>query len=223
MPEISPEIKFDAPSAEVLAADAAFWQLYDSAFPSSEREPRSVILETLRGGAGLTLRARTGARTMGLAIGHMLRHPPVLFVVYLAVAPEFRSHHIGSALFAKLWVASVQRYFEGGLKAEGMVWEVDMPGRAGNEAELEKARRRIGFFHRLGGNVLPAPYFQPPVDGIAPVPMHMMFRPAPGIPLPDGPASAALVRAMYFEKYQRTNGISPAILQELLQRTGHQA
>ena len=87
MPEAVPDLVFDSPSADTLLADGAFWQLYDSAFPSTEREPRSVILETLRRGDGVAVRARHGVRTIGLALAHMLRLPPVLFVVYLAVVP----------------------------------------------------------------------------------------------------------------------------------------
>ncbi|HEX3091481.1 MAG TPA: hypothetical protein VHW72_02595, partial [Candidatus Angelobacter sp.] len=67
MPEAVVDLAFDSPSADTLAADGALWQLYDSAFPSTEREPRSVILETLRRGDGVAVRARTGVRTIGLA------------------------------------------------------------------------------------------------------------------------------------------------------------
>src|SRR5205807_7731780 len=86
----------------------------------TEREPRSVILETLRRGDGVAIRARQGSNTIGLALAHRLRHPPVLFVVYLAVAPELRSRHIGAVLFEKLWEEGLRRYSDEGLKAEGM-------------------------------------------------------------------------------------------------------
>lgn len=218
MPEAVPDLVFDSPSADTLMADVALWQLYDSAFPSTEREPRSVILETLRRGDGVAVRARNGVRTIGLALAHMLRHPPVLFVVYLAVVPEFRSRHIGAALFERLWVEGCRRYSEEGLKAEGIVWEVDIPERATSDQGLQQGRRRIAFFERLGGRLLPAAYFQPPVDGITPVPMHLMFRPPPGRSLPDASAHSALVRALYFEKYHGANGIPQAVLQNLLAR-----
>jgi len=218
MPEAVPDLVFDVPSADVLAADGALWQLYDSAFPSTEREPRSVILETLRRGDGVVIRARQNGNTAGLAVAHMLRHPPVLFVVYLAVAPEFRSRCIGAALFEKLWEEGCRRYSDEGLKAEGMVWEVDIPERATNEQGLQQSRRRIAFFERLGGRLLPSAYFQPPVDGITPVPMYLMFRPANGRSMPDVAAHSAIVRALYFEKYHAANGISEAVLQHLLNK-----
>jgi acetyltransferase (GNAT) family protein len=216
VPEAFPDLVFDSPSADVLAADGDFWQLYDSAFPSTEREPRSVVLETQRRGQGAVVRARGGSRTVGLALAHMLRQPPVLFIVYLAVVPELRSHHIGATLFEKLWEEGCRRYSEAGLKAEGMVWEVDIPERATTAQGLEQGRRRIAFFQRLGGRLLPAPYFQPPVDGITPVPMHLMFRPARGRSVPGVAALSPLVRALYFEKYHAANGIPEAVLQNLL-------
>jgi hypothetical protein len=150
----------------------------------------------------------------------MLRHPPVLFVVYLAVVPEFRSRHIGAALFEELWVEGCRRYSEEGLKAEGIVWEVDIPERATSEQVLQQGRRRIAFFTRLSGQVLPGSYIQPPVDGTVSVPMHLMFRPAPGKSLPDDAVRSALVRALYFEKYHGANKIPQPVLEDLLQKTG---
>jgi GNAT superfamily N-acetyltransferase len=218
MSKTAPALVFDFPSAETLAADGALWRLYDTAFPSTEREPRSVILETLRRGDGIVIRARQNNNTVGLSVAHMLRHPPVLFVVYLAVAPELRSRHIGAALFEMLWEEGRRRYSDGGLKAEGMVWEVEIPERATSEQGLQQSRRRIAFFERLGGRLLPAAYFQPPVDGINPVPMHLMYRPASGQCLPDIAAHSAIVRALYFEKYHAANGIPQAVLQHLLNK-----
>lgn len=218
MPETAPDLVFDSASAETLAVDGAFWQLYDSEFPSTQREPRNVILETLRRGKGVVIRARQNSHTVGLAVGHMLRQPPVLFMVYLAVAPALRSRHIGADLFEKLWEEGRRRYSDEGLKAEGMVWEVDIPERAPSEHGLEQSRRRIAFFERLGGRLLATAYFQPPVDGINPVPMHLMFRPADARSLPDVAAHSAIVRALYFEKYYAANGIPEAVLQYLLNK-----
>jgi len=138
--------------------------------------------------------------------------------VYLAVAPELRSRNIGSALFEKLWAAGRKIYSERATEAEGMVWEVDIPGRATSGQGLEQSQRRIAFFERLGACLLPSAYFQPPVDGITSVPMHLMFRPAPGRFWPDIAAHSALVRALYFEKYHAANAIPEAVLQHLLNK-----
>ena len=220
MRETFKDLTFDCPAANALAADAAFWKLYDSSFPSNEREPRSVILESLRNRVGVVIRARVGGRTVGLAATHLLHSPGIPFLVYLAVSAELRSRHIGSALFEKAWTTSMERYPERGLRAAGMVWEVDIPERATSEADLQHSRRRIAFFSRLGGHILPGRYLQPPVDGVASVPMHLMFRPAPGRPLPDNTERSALVRALYLQKYHEANRISRTVLEDLLRETG---
>jgi hypothetical protein len=216
MQEVWPSLAFDSCPADALAADDAFWQLYDSSFPSDEREPRSVILESIRKGVGFAVRARTSIRTIGLATAHLLREPPVLFLVYLAVVPEFRSRHIGATLFEKVWATGNARYSEWGLVPKGMVWEVQIPERAPSQRDFEDRRRRIDFFKCLGAGVLPRPYVQPPVDGIASVPMRLMFWPATGGSLPDGSQVSALIRAIYFEKYHAANGIPLAALEDLL-------
>ena len=218
-----PDISFDVPLPEPLERDSDFWQLYDSSFPASEREPRAVILETIRRGDGLTLRARLGKGTVALAITHLLRNPPALFLVYLAVTPELRSRHLGSRLFEEVWRLSRKKYVEGSLEPLGVVWEVDITERAATEQDRLQGYRRLQFFTRLGGRVLSQRYFQPPVDGVEPVEMSLMFRPAQGSVLPDARTCAALVRALYYEKYQQANGISPAVLNELLHRIGIEA
>jgi hypothetical protein len=218
MPQALPDLTFDAPSADSLAGDGEFWQLYDSSFPTSEREPRSVILETIRHGAGLTVRARASERTVGFAITHLLRQPPALFLIYLAVVPELRSRHLGTSLFENVWTQGLQKYKELRLPPAGMVWEVDIPELAASEEDQKQSHRRLAFFARLGGHILPMPYFQPPVDGVTAVAMHVMFRRAPDEPLPDDSERSALVRALYFEKYQQANGIPRPVLEDLLRK-----
>jgi hypothetical protein len=210
------DFTFDSPSVDALASDPHFWRLYDASFPSNEREPRGVILESLRKGMAFAIRARTDERTVGLATAHLLRKPSVLFIVYLAVALELRSRQIGAALFEKVWARGKELYSQWGLRPEGMVWEVEIPERASGEQELQQCRRRIAFFTRLGAHVLPKLYVQPPVNGIVAVPMHLMFWPAPGGTLPDDSELSGLVRAIYFEKYHEANGIPCLKLEDLL-------
>ena len=212
-------LTFDSCSADALAADESLWHLYDSSFPSDEREPRSVILDSVSKGVGLAVRARTSIRTIGLATAHLLREPPVLFLVYLAVASEFRSRHIGATLFEKVWATGNERYSEWGLVPKGMVWEVAIPEGASGQRDFKERRRRIDFFARLGARVLPRPYVQPPVDGIASVLMRLMFWPATGGSSPDGSQVSALIRAIYFEKYHAINGIPRVVLENLLRES----
>lgn len=213
------DLAFDLPDASELAPDVSFWRLYAESFPSTERESPEVVLATLRAGTGFVLRGRLEKLTIALASVHLLRQPPMPFLVYLAVAPAWRSKQVGTAIFERTWSAAASRYREEGSASPGMVWEVEIPELASDQHELEQRRRRISFFEALGARILPQRYFQPPVDGIASVPMHLMFLAAPGAPLPDTSEIHVIVRAIYFEKYLGVNRIDRDTIEVLLRQT----
>ena len=211
-------LTFDSPAAAELESDAAFWRIYALSFPSGEREPAAAILATVKNGAGFAVRARAAGVTVGLACAHILHDPHALFLVYLAVTPEMRSGGVGTALFSRAWDTAALSRAGTAAPCEGAVWEVEIPELAPNPTEGAQRRRRLAFFGRLGAHLLPQPYLQPAIDGIAPVPMRLMYRPAPGGSWPDTPKTAALVRAIYFQKYGAINGITDAALEDLLRR-----
>jgi len=187
------------------AVDADFWRLYDGAFPAEEREPREVILGAARSGAGVLARAHEGGRTVALASAHQLLDPEALFLVYLAVAPELRGRGVGKRLFE----------FTCGNWSQ-VIWEVDLPERAGDDLERARRLRRVRFFEHTGGRPLAHPYAQPPLGPeLPPVPMLLMARPQP-----DARLTERLVRAIYFEKYGRQNRIPEATLHALLEAHG---
>ena len=195
------EIVVECLGKEELAADEAWWGLYESAFPASEREPRDVIFRSLELGVGVAFRARREGRTIGLATTHLLRRPPTVFLVYLAVDSTYRGAGVGRELFEVAWQVSAEKIVASGERPLGYVWEVD-PAPA--DGAVDVCRRRVGFFERQGGRVITRKYRQPPVDGINIVPMWLMYRPAPT----DGAVDIdVLVRAMYREKYGQVNGI----------------
>lgn len=117
------------------------------------------------------------------------------------------------------WDLSAARLRERGRQPLGLIWEVDPPQAGDDAAERMLRERRVEFFRRQGGALLPQPYLQPPVDGIAPVPMQLMFRPASDGRPPDDETAHAIVRAIYFEKYQAVNQIPEHVLRDLLERT----
>ncbi|MBI3977477.1 MAG: GNAT family N-acetyltransferase [Chloroflexi bacterium] len=241
---MTPPVVFECVTADALARDDRWWQIYDDAFPAGERDPREVILGTVRSGVGLAVRAAADGGTVGLATVHLLQAPAAVFLVYLAVAAPFRGRKIGEQLLEHAWRIGASRLAERGLAAMGLVWEVDVPALAATAVEANLRRRRIAFYHRHGGAVLPRPYAQPPLDGGAPVPMLLMYRPAPGTHppdpavaeithcsslithhsslasgtrLPDPAMTEALVRAIYFEKYGSANGVPAETLEHLRQ------
>jgi GNAT superfamily N-acetyltransferase len=199
-------IELDCPAAEELEADGAWWEIYDEAFPASEREPRGVVSGSVARGVAVAARLRDRGRTCGLGSAHLLRDPPSVFLVYLAVEAQRRGHGLGVRLLEHVWQTAAARMAEPPL---GMVWEVDLPALATQPAEVERRARRIGFFRRCGGVLLARPYAQPPLSpGAAPVPMGLMVRGALDI--------ERAVRAIYFEKYGAQNGISAELLESLL-------
>jgi GNAT superfamily N-acetyltransferase len=215
--ELPDAIVIESVDARALAEDDGFWQLYNDSFPSNEREPRDVILATVEREAGFVLRARAGKTTVGLAAAHSLRTPAATFVVYLAVHPAWRSHHLGTAILNAVDEFGAERLMAQGLESIGMVWEIDDPGDNVTDEEHAVRLRRRGFFERAGGRPLDVRYRQPPVDGRTPVRMQLMFRPSASRRLPDRTALTELIRAIYFEKYHTMNGIPAPVLTALLQ------
>jgi len=200
-------------TAKQLRGDEIWWRIYNDSFPPSEREPPDVILKSVLRGVGMAFRARRRGVTYGLATTHLLKDPAAVFLVYLAVAREERNQGAGGELLQGAWEHAAVRLRAQGLRPLGLVWEVDLPQPAAGDADVRQ--RRIAFFQRHGGQLLERPYLQPPVDGIAPVPMRLMFRLAEGEGTPTPETVKALVRAIYFDKYGAINGIDRSILEEL--------
>jgi GNAT superfamily N-acetyltransferase len=212
-------IAIECLSAEELCCDETWWQIYKDSFPASEREPPEVILKSLLHGVGMAFRACRQGVTSGLATTHLLRDPAAVFLVYLAVARGERSQGIGGELLRSAWEAGAERFRAQLLQPIGLTWEVDPPQCACGEGDA--IERRIAFFQRHGGQLLQRPYLQPPVDGIAAVPMKLMFRPAKGEGTPTPEVVEGLVRGIYFDKYEAINGIDRGILGKLLAASGN--
>lgn len=201
-------------TAEALQSDEAWWQLYQESFPASEREPPEVIVESVRRGVGLALRARREGVTFALATTHLLSSPAAVFLVYLAVASGARSRGAGGALLQSAWESGAARLRAQGLQPLGMIWEVDPPHPAAEDAVARQ--RRIAFFQRHGGRLLERRYVQPPMSGSVAVRMRLMFRAAEGAVTPPPETLEALVRAIYFDKYGALNRMDRSLLESFL-------
>ena len=205
---MEPELVFTSLTASDLVSDSTWWEIYNEAFPSTEREPPQVILSSLETGVGVAFAARFKAETIAIATTHLLKHPPVVFLVYLATTKKFRGRGCGGELLEYSWKTGSQKLAGCDSKALGLVAEVDAPDESDDKDEKQVRERRIAFFARHGVELLPRSYMQPAVDGITTVPMRLIFRPAEGYGPPDLAFTDMLVHAIYFEKYHAINGIT---------------
>ena len=206
----------EALSVSELAGDETWWTIYAQSFPSREREPRDVIVRSLERRVGIALRARRNATTVGLATAHLLKSIPAVFLVYVATTPEARGAGVGRALVEQAWQLGAGQLRSTDLEPMGLIWEIEDPDAHVDAGERARRQDRLRFFQRLGAELLTTPYTQPPVDGVAPVSMRLMYRPASGSPLPSALIVDALVRAIYFEKYRDLNEIPVHVLLNLL-------
>lgn len=214
-----PTLQFREYDASGLEADGAFWHLYDESFRPWLREPREVIVESLRREAGIAVAASDEERTVGLATFHLLDDPPAVFLVYLAIHPALRGQRLGGELLERSFELALDRWRDRGKEPLGVIWEVDDPALATTEVQRERRQRRIGFFQRHGGMLLDTAYWQPPlIAGTAPLPMRLIFRPADSGSEPTTEEIHRLVRAIYVEKYGKLNGLDGDVLGELLER-----
>lgn len=205
-------------AAPELACDDAWWRLYEASFPSSELEPRSVILDSVSAGRALAVRALDDGATVGLGAAYLLQRMPFVFVAYLAVHAQARKQGLGSRLLAAMGDLGAERLKRTGLDSRGSVLEVDDPDQAPTPGERLVREKRIRFFEAQGARLVETSYLQPPLDGETVVPMRLMVisRP-PWQPFPN-PASRDLIRAMYLDKYAVTNGLAESLLDDLLNR-----
>lgn len=208
---------FNSLTPAELKANDSWWEIYDTAFPSAEREPRAVILDSLKTGVGLALSVHSRDETIAIATLHLLKNPAAVFLVYLATTRNLRGLGLGSALLEYTWKTGVKKLSESDRQAIALIAEVDSPEESVDIEERHLRQRRIAFFQRQGLKLLPHPYTQPPVDGKTNVPMRLMFRGAAECPEPDTMLTEQLIRAIYFEKYHTINGIPKEALTRLLQ------
>jgi hypothetical protein len=213
------EIEIESVDAQSLRRDDAFWRLYEDFFPANERDPREVILATVERETGFALRARSGGRTIGMAVAHLLREPATTFLIYLAVHGDWRARRLGAAMLSAVEQVGAGRLRAAGLEPHGMVWEMNDPALATDPEDRNVRDRRRAFFERAGGRQIDVPYVQPPLDGVTPLPMLLMYL-AGVYGVPTGAAARDLIRAIYFEKYGAMNGIPTPVLEQLTPKAG---
>ncbi len=138
-----------------------FWRILCEAFPENEHRSR-VDHEAL---LDHPLYQLNYIREDGKILGFwsVWNLSSFLFVEHLALDRRCQGKQYGSAALNRIV----------GTAGLPLVLEVEKP-------ETEDARRRIGFYQRMGVHLNPFDYFQPPLQvGCDIVPMHLMSWPDP--------------------------------------------
>lgn len=205
MGAVSPGYDVALVEAAVLADDdlARVRQIFTDAFPEDLQVPfddlfrdRMLVLVDDGGAAGFALvrNLADGADDTGWT-----------FLRYYAVGRK------GAGLGSLMWRALTAR-----LGAEGrtrLVWDVEDPDEPGlSEAHVVEHRRRIVFYERLGGRLLPVRGYQPPHDdGHAP---HLRLMDQPLAPDVTEPPLRDLVEGVYRLRYG-LEGSHPAVVRTI--------
>lgn len=150
------------------------YPLFEAAFPANERkscEHLEGLLQKKRYRLLLAKHAALGV-LIGYALVFDLPRLNALWLDYMAIDEGFRNGGYGSLLFRKIAGAEPKTSI-------GVFLEVEIPEDNADHASNEV--RRIRFYERLGAVKLDVDYRLPTEGGG--YPMHLYFRPAPGLTL----------------------------------------
>lgn len=152
--------------------------LYETAFPPRERVLVSDHLRLLRNKElgrnkheHILAAVDDNGDLAGMARYEIVAKCSTAYLWYLAVNAECRNRGMGVAIYKDI-AARVQA--DG---AKSIIFEVEIPQEASSQDEAEFAKRRIGFYRRLGAKVLTGIIYIQSVGPHQPsIPMHLMIH-----------------------------------------------
>jgi hypothetical protein len=161
---------------------AAVEAIYVERFPDELRAPFADLLDDD------VLVAVEDGRPVGLAVTRVLGPTGSVFVRYLAVAAS------GGGVGSRFWRMAAARWAADGYPL--VLLDVEDPDEPGIDAAEKSLReRRIVFYERLGGRVLPVRDYRPSQPGGAdPHPLRLLA-------FGDGPPVRDMVLAVYRHRY----------------------
>ncbi len=150
--------------------------LYETAFPASERVLVSAQLEIVRAhqiGASLDDHLLTVTDASGAFVGliqyQQISDLRLTLLSYMAVMPTSRGRGLGSRFYAEVLARA---------RSDGSVLlllEVERPDQAESDVNRRWAERRIEFYRRLGARMLEGIHYEQVVGWHQPpLPMHLM-------------------------------------------------
>jgi GNAT superfamily N-acetyltransferase len=183
--------------------------IYEDAFRAELRAP----FESLLADQFLTPVAENSAEPCGLAVLRLLGPTGWIYLRYFAVGSRGRG--LGSAAFSEL----LQAMTEAG--HQRLIWDVEDPAESGaGEGEVHLRLRRIKFYTRLGGRLLPIRGYHTP-DDAGPHPMRLMAAELGGSSRPIvGADLRELVLTVYRYRFELDD--ADPIVQHTLRESGFQ-
>jgi len=182
-------------------------QIYEEGFPPHERADFTTLTTQRRADEQTLALVSDGGEPRGLAMLRTLGSTGWMYLRYLVVDGTQRSQGLGGELWEQLTTQ---------LREEGhtlLVWDVEDPDEPGCEpGEAEQRRRRIRFYQRQGGDLLPVTGYRTPA--VAPghtdwMPLRLMAAPLTTPPLATDPAD--VVEAVYRYRWDLEPGQYPPV------------
>jgi GNAT superfamily N-acetyltransferase len=179
-------------AVEALEPDrlAALETLYEDRFPGELRAPFEDLLRDQ-----VVVLLDSDGQPGGFAVTRALGPTGWVFLRYFAVGAR------GKGVGSRLWVALCRRWADAGYSR--VLLDVEDPDEPGEDAdEVSIRRRRIGFYERLGVQLLPVTEYFPPHDDVP----HRLRLMAAGT---TGPLADADLTTMVLAVYEHRYGLPP--------------
>lgn len=183
-------------------------EVYTASFPPEQRADLAGELRSLNLQRDALFVARENQAYLGFGILRWLPGCSLFALDYLAIHPQQRGRQLGSGLLADLKTFAFAR-------SDGLIFEVE-PADEGSQAE-----RRIAFYQRQGGRIIPGPqaYRIPNLAGSGSLPMWLMWIPSdPKRPDLSGKALCDCIQEIYTHLYGKPT--DDPLLAQVLQDCG---
>ncbi len=166
--------------------------LYELTFPPEERLLAGELVRLLQNPESCQthtmLALMDGEQSLaGLGLWQSLPRLSTAYLWYLAIQPGLRSGGLGSALYQAIARGALHPRNSRVAQHHLLIFEVEMPEEAPDEAGRRLRERRIAFYRRNGARMLKGVHYLETVGPhLPPVPMHLMAQ-------ADGPLAPAEV------------------------------
>ncbi|MGK7902345.1 MAG: GNAT family N-acetyltransferase [Hormoscilla sp.] len=189
------------------AGFATAMEIYVDAFPSNERFPVEFLKETIDKGLRSLYLGYFGDEVVFIAILWPLKDTEFILLDYIATKESYRGRGMGTA-----FMNAICKLLRDNKKF--MLIEVENPEYG---SEREEKRRRVGFYRRVGAQVMQGVrHVLPPLDGSGiPTEMLLMVFPEYG----NGAIAARVVKDLLTKFYQEMHngGLDNPVLNDLIQ------